>query len=188
MISLYAGITLFAGVHLYSMLAPAARAELVQNMGEQRYKGLYSLIALVGLILLGWSYWQGRQSGELLYTPWAGVRHLTMLLVLVGFIFIFSNQSKGFIAKTVKQPFSIGIALWSIGHLLANGETVVVWIFSMFLGLAILDIILSTARGKVPVHDHKWSHDVRGIGVGLVLYLVFAFLFHPYVLGIPVSG
>ena len=50
------GITLFCVVHLFPALAPAARENLVFKLGENTYKGMYSLLILIGLVLivLGW--------------------------------------------------------------------------------------------------------------------------------------
>jgi uncharacterized membrane protein len=188
MISLYAGMLLFAGPHLFSMLAPAARLNLLQRMGENAYKALYSVVSLVGIILLSYGYWQGRDGGELFYEPWLGSKHVAMLLVLVGFLLIFSNMRNNHIRALVKQPFSIGIALWAAGHLLANGEKAVVLIFGMFLILALIDIVLSTVRGKVQSFVPEWRNDVSSVVIGLVLFLAFMFGFHPYILGVPVAG
>jgi uncharacterized membrane protein len=189
MLTLYLGVLLFGGTHLFSMFFPSARNQLKEKLGESPYKGLYSILSLIGLVLLGWGYWQVRSgdggSGNF-YEPLPWARHLTMLLVLAGFILIFSNQSKGYIHKIVQHPFSAGIGLWSLGHLLANGEKSVVVIFSLFLVLSILDIGFSTARGKTAVHTPSFGRDVRSIVVGVVLYLVFLFGFHPYVLHVPV--
>ncbi len=182
---LFLGLLLFGGSHAFSILAPGARDNLKVKLGEKPYKLAYSLASLAGLAFLAKAYIDGRGL-DLLYQPWDSGRHLIMLLVLIGFVLIFSNQSRGYISTWVQQPFSIGVAIWAIAHLLANGERVVVYIFGMFLILSLLDIIFSSARGKRPMHIPNPMHDLRSIAVGLVLYLVFLFGFHPYVLGIPV--
>jgi uncharacterized membrane protein len=185
---LFLGIGLFAGAHLFSTLLPGQRDALKARVGEMRYKLAYSVASLAGLILLGFAYVAGRDSGVMVYEPWNAGRHFAMLLIYVGFILIFSNGSLGHIRNTVKHPFSLGIALWSVAHLLVNGEAAVVAIFGMFFVVAVADIIFSFARGKIPSLQPKWSHDVRGLAVGTVLFLVFAFGFHPYIIGIPVAG
>ncbi len=186
---LWAGVMLFGGVHLFSLFLPGARDRLKARIGEKAYKGLYSVVSLVGVVLLAMAY-LARRSGpsslDLVYEPYYGARHLMMLLVLAGFILIFSNQSKGYISKLTHNPFSLGVVLWSFGHLLVNGETAVVVIFGLFLVLSVLDIVLSEMRGKRPTHQPNWRHDVRSLVVGVVLFFVFALVFHPYVLNIPV--
>ncbi len=187
--SLFFGVLLFAGTHLFSLLLPGARGEVVKQLGEGRYKGLYSLVSLAGLVLLASAYWSNRSGPTppgLLYEPWDAGRHFILLLVYLGFVLIFSNQSKGYITRLVRQPFSVGVGLWSTSHLLANGEPTVVVIFGMLLVLSIIDVIVSTVRRKPGPYQPNWLHDLRGLAVGTLLYLVFAFLFHPYVLHIPV--
>jgi uncharacterized membrane protein len=178
------GVLLFGGSHLFSLIAPDARDRLKLRLGKGPYMGLYSLVALAGIVCLGLAYSQ--DTGEQLYEPWDNGRHIVMTLVLIGFVFIFANQSKGYIRHWLKQPFSVGIAIWATAHLLANGESTVVAIFGMLLFLAVLDIVLSTMRGKVGSFEPNAMHDLRAIGVGLVLYAVFLLGFHPYVLGVPV--
>jgi uncharacterized membrane protein len=188
---LYLGVILFGGVHLWSILMPLSRNGVRDRLGRPAFMGLYTLISLIGIALLAWAYQIGRAgpaSLDQFYEPLYGAKHVAFLLILVGFILIFSNKSQSHIRQWVKHPFSVGIALWSIAHLMMNGEKAVVVMFGLFLLLALLDIVLSLARGKNPVVIPRWPHDLRGILVGVVLYLVFMFGFHPYILNIPVAG
>jgi uncharacterized membrane protein len=185
---LYLGLLLFCGTHLYSTVFPSSRDRLKSSFGEGAFKGLYSLLSALGLVLLAWAYVAGRGDGTLLYEPLYAARHVILLLILFAFILIFSNGSQSHIRGAVKHPFSIGIALWSIAHLMMNGEPAVVGIFGGFLVVALADLVFSFARGKVPRFEPRWSHDLRGIAVGVILYLVFAFGFHTYVLNVPVAG
>ncbi len=189
MFKLLLGVLFFGGMHMFSMLFPALRGRLAAHWGENVYKGMYSVASLVGLILLGWAYFELRADpSQSLYEPWYGGRHLTFVLVLIGFILIFANQSKGNIRKYVRHPFSLGVILWSTGHLLVNGETAVVVIFAMLLVLSLLDIVVSTARGQAMTFVPDVKHDIRAVVVGVVLYAVFMFGFHPYVLNVPITG
>ena len=47
---------------------------------------------------------------------------------------------------------------------------------------------MSEIRGKRPDYIPRVRSDVLAVVIGLVLYLVFLFGFHPYVLGVPVLG
>ena len=46
------GIVIFAGVHLLAMLLPGARDGLRERLGEGPFKGLFSLVSLIGLGLM----------------------------------------------------------------------------------------------------------------------------------------
>jgi hypothetical protein len=50
----------------------------------------------------------------------------------------------------------------------------------------VLDIVLSTMRGKLPHHEPQLKSDVRAVVIGVILYLVFLFGFHPYILHLPI--
>jgi len=50
MIWLILGVLLFTGIHMLPT-APTARGRVVERLGEQPYKGLFSLVALGGIVL-----------------------------------------------------------------------------------------------------------------------------------------
>jgi uncharacterized membrane protein len=189
MTSVYIGVILFAGTHLFSMLMPAARDRLKARLGENAFKGAYSIVGLIGIALMVHGYSNAWATGDGItpvYDPPAWGRHVTMLLVLLGFIMIGVSYGKGHLKTWLRNPLSIGVALWAAGHLLANGLKLDVWIFGTFLAIGVLDVVLSTMRGKVPVHQPRLRSDIVAVIVGTVLYVVFLFGFHPYVLGVPV--
>jgi uncharacterized membrane protein len=183
---LYVGIFLFGGSHLFSILFPAVRNRLQAWIGERAYKGAYSLISVVGVILMGWGYVLARGDGSLMYQPYEGARHVTFMLVLIGFILMASLGGRGYLRLWLQNPFSIGVVLWSVGHLLANGKTPVVAIYLTLLSIAVLDIAANMLRND----EQKFIPDIRrdaiAVALGLVVYAVALFGFHPYVLGVPV--
>ncbi|HRX36629.1 MAG TPA: NnrU family protein [Aestuariivirga sp.] len=186
---LYLGILLFGGPHLFSILFPALRDSLKQSLGEKPWKGLYSLVSLAGLVLMIVGFAKSRAgplAADLLYFPADWTRHATMLLVLLAFILLGASHGKGYLKKWLHNPMSIGIALWATGHLLANGKRTDVYLFGTFLVVAVADILMSEARGKRPSHIPRLRSDIVAVAVGVVLYAVFLFGFHPYVLNLPV--
>jgi uncharacterized membrane protein len=186
---LVVGLGIFAGVHLFSMVLPARRDTLQARLGEGSYKVLFSLAALAGLALIIWGYRDlssGPQAAEYAYVPYPAMRHVTMLLVLLAFISVGASHGKGYLKLWLRNPMSIGIALWATGHLLSNGHAYDVLMFGMFLLLALLDIVLSTIRDKKPAYEPRPKSDVLAVIIGLVLYAVFLFGFHPYVLHLPI--
>lgn len=186
---LIAGIAIFAAAHLFSLLVPGQRDAVMARMGEGPYKGLYSLVSLLGLALMIWGFWSVSSdpgAGTVLYEPAASLRHVTMLLVLLGFISLGAFHGKGYLRLWLRNPFSIGIVLWSVGHLLSNGGLHDVLLFGTFLVLAVLDIVLSTARGKRPVHEPQVRSDIIAVGAGVAFYLFFLFIIHPYVFNVPI--
>lgn len=183
------GIVIFVGAHLLVMLLPGLRDGLHNRLGEGPYKGVFSLVSLLGLGLIIYGFYTTRgmlEGTDYLYTPASWARHSAMTLVLLAFIFVGASHGKGYLKRWLKQPMSIGIGLWAVAHLMANGDRPGVVMFAAILGLAVIDIVLSSARGKVPVHEPRLRSDIIAVIVGVVLYLVFLFGFHPYVLNLPI--
>lgn len=183
------GVIIFAGSHLAVMLLPRLREGLLGRMGEGPYKGVFSLVSLVGLALMIYGFYTTRgmlEGTDYLYTPAPWARHLAMTLVLLAFILIGASHGKGYLKSWLKHPMSIGFGLWAVAHLMANGDRPGVYLFASILVLAALDIVLSTARGKVPTHEPRVRSDVIAVVVGIVLYLLFLFVIHPYVFNLPI--
>ena len=190
MTALLIGIVLLGGLHLFSILLPAQRDVLKGRFGEKVWKGIFTLISLIGLGFMIRGFLQSRSgplAADWLYVPYDSTRPITMLLVLLALILIGASHGKGYIKAFVHNPFSLGIALWATGHLLANGKRVDVYMFGTFLAIGLLDIIFSELRGKRPAHVPQVRSDIIAVIVGMVLYVVFLFGFHPYVLNLPVT-
>ena len=183
------GIVLFGGIHLWSMLLPQSRDALKARLGEGPYKGLYSLVSAIGIGLVVWGFIRARSDGsgtDLVYEPALWTRHAAMLLVLLAFIVVGASHGKGYLKRWLQQPMSVGIGLWAVAHLLANGQVTDVVLFGAILIIAVLDIVLSTARGKIPRHVPQIRSDIIAVVIGVILYAIFLFGFHPYILGVPI--
>lgn len=188
MLSLILGAILFAGPHFFSSLAPAQRDRLQARFGEGPFKGTYAALTGIGLIILIYAYWVTRGSGEMLYVPKQNLRHATMGLATLGMILLAAGQGKSHIRLWLQNPFSIGIALWAVGHLLSVGKFAADWFWLTMLAVALVDVGVSMARGKKPEFKPMWRSDIIAVVVGLVLTALLASLFHPYVLGVRLIG
>ncbi len=185
---LWSGAVLMAGAHFFSMLLPARRDALKNVLGEMPWKVAYSVVVLAGLALMIKGLLAARAgplAADILYLPPDWTRHLTMLLVLAGFIAVAASHGLGYLKRWLRNPMSVGIGLWAFGHLLANGKKADVIFFGTFLAVALADIALSTWRGKRPFHEPRPRSDAIAVTVGVALYLAFLFGFHPYVLNLP---
>jgi uncharacterized membrane protein len=178
------GMILFFGAHLFSMTP--LRAPVFAKLGEKAFKGIYSLVSLAGLGLMIWGFTlarSGPDAARIVYDPLMGSSHATMLLVLLAMILLASAHMKGYIRMIVQQPMSAGVALWAAGHLLVNGNLSEVLLFGGFLVLSILDIIVSTARGKVPTHTPQVKYDIMAVVGGVVVYGIFL-MSHQWLFGV----
>jgi uncharacterized membrane protein len=187
MFLLASGMALFAIPHFFSSLMVGPRDRLMARFGEGTYKGVYSAITGIGFFLMVLAYFITRGSGEMLYAPAANMKHATMVLVTLGIISICA-QGKTHIRLWLQNPFSIGVALWAIGHLLSVGQFAADWFLITLLAVALIDITVCMARGKKPEFQPEWRADVIAVVLGLVITALLVLLFHPYVLGVNVVG
>ena len=58
---LIAGLVLFLGMHMVTT-ARGTRAALVARFGEGAYKGLYSLVSAIGLVMIVWGFGRYRSA------------------------------------------------------------------------------------------------------------------------------
>jgi len=176
------GLILFFAMHFVPAL-PDFKQSLIERFGKMGYRGLFSILSLIGLVMIIW----GKGAAEYvdLYEPPAGGRHGTMALVLVAFILLASYQLKSRIRKLLRHPMLVAIALWGLGHLLANGDVASVVLFGSFLVYAVLAILLANAQKPAPQFDVKPLHDVIAVIAGIAIYVVVLFA-HPWLIGVPV--
>lgn len=184
------GLVLFLGVHSISILNPAARDRIAAKLGEGAFKGVFSLLALVGLVLVVYGYGLARLDPTVLYTPPSWLRHLAMLLLVPVFPLLLATYLPGRIQAAVKHPMLVAVKLWALAHLLANGTLADVILFGSFLAWAVADRISLKSRGATshPTLPGSGLNDVIAVIGGLILYVVFVFWLHTWLIGVaPVA-
>jgi len=188
MSTLIIGLVLFLGVHSISIVNDPWRNRMVSRLGEVGWKALYGVIALVGLVLIVRGYGAARLEPTLLYAPPAGLRHLSMLLLLPAFPLFLAAYFPGRIQATMKHPMLVAVKLWALAHLLANGTAADVALFGGFLAWAVADRISLKRRAPRPIPRLPASglNDVIVVVAGLAVYLLFVFWLHPLLIGVPV--
>ena len=183
------GLVLLLGGHSLRMVAPAGRDALAARLGDGPYKGLYSLVALVGFVLVVWGFSTASADYVPVYLPPAGLRHLTMALVLVALILaVASVLPPGRISRAVRHPLLVGAILWALGHLFVNGDLAGVVLFGAFLVWAVADLAVQTARpAPAPVPPSATS-DVAAVVVGAALYGLLLWRLHAWLFGVSPLG
>jgi uncharacterized membrane protein len=185
------GLVLFFGVHILTTQR-AVRARVIVMSGESGYKIGYSLLSLLGLVLIVWGFARYRATGwiDVWYPPTA-LKHLAVALMLPAVILVVASYIRGRIYTTLKHPMLTGVKLWAAAHLLANGDLGSIILFGSFLGWAVFDRISlkhRTDAGGPPIPVGGSGNDLIAVAVGFVAYLALAFAFHPVVIGVPVVG
>ena len=163
------GVLLWSAAHLFKRIAPAARARL----GDPG-KGLVALALVVSIVLMVIGY----RGAEFLpvYTPLPGMGHLNNLIMLVS-VFLFGvGGTKGTLYPKMRHPMLTGMILWSVAHLLVNGDVASLVLFGG-LGLwAVVSILLINAAGPWvrPTDGRGLKGDAMNLVGTLVLYGLIA--------------
>jgi uncharacterized membrane protein len=188
MLYLILGLVMFLGVHSVEIVSPTFRSRAVARFGEKPYKGIYSLLSIVGFVLLVWGYGVARQDPILVYAPPLWMRHLTLLLMLPVFPLLLAAYLPGRIKAAVKHPMLAAVKAWAFAHLLANGMLADLLLFGGFLLWAVADRISVKRRAvvrPVPGPPPGKYNDLIAVVGGLALYAIFVFWLHTWLIGVP---
>jgi uncharacterized membrane protein len=167
---LAAGLLIFLGVHVLPM-APAARLRLREAWGEQRYKLAYSVVSLIGLVLIVIG-WRSAGPGPQLFAPFPLAIAAAPYVMTLSFILLASSHSPSHLRAAVKHPMLLGVILWATVHLLANGDTRGTLLFGALLAYCVVDLVSATRRGAVAVFEPRARADGISIVAGTVLALL----------------
>lgn len=185
------GLAVFIGAHAFVAMRDR-RAALIARLGEWPYKGLLSLVSLVGIVLIGWGFARYRATGWIdVWYPAAWTRHVTVSLMWPSIVCVTAAYIPGYIKTTLKHPMLVGVKLWALAHLISNGDLGSILLFGSILGWAVFDRISLKRRtdpGAPPIPVGGWTNDVLAVLVGTVVYLAVGFVFHPLVIGVPAFG
>jgi uncharacterized membrane protein len=188
---LIVGLVLFIAPHVI-VTQRETRANLIARLGEASYKLGFSLVSILGVVLIAWGFARYRASGWLdVWYPPAWTRHLADALILPAFICLVAAYAAGNIKRVLKHPMLVGVKLWAFAHLLANGDLGSIILFGSILGWAVYDRISLKRRsdpGGPPIPVGGWKKDFIAVTLGIVLYLALGLVFHPLVIGVPAFG
>jgi uncharacterized membrane protein len=186
------GLLIFLGIHSIRIVAEPRRAALYAQLGEAKWKGLYSLVSALGFGLIIWGFGLARQDLLVLWTPPTAMRHIAALLVAISFVllaaaYIPNNSIKG----RVHHPMILGVKLWAFAHLLANGKLADVVLFGSFLVWAVFCFKAARQRDRVAGTTYPAGSTAASmvtLVVGLLAWAVFAFWLHGVLIGVRPLG
>jgi uncharacterized membrane protein len=198
------GLILFLGMHSVRIVADDWRSQMIDRIGLGAWKALYSLVSLLGLVLIVWGYGLARHNPVTLWVPPVGMAHAASLLTLLAFVLLVAAYVPGNAIKArLQHPMVLGVKLWAFAHLLANGTLADVLLFGGFLAWAVLDYRSARRRpAGQPDDDDDDAADVaevRGassalaptvatVVVGVGAWAVFAFWAHGALFGVRPFG
>ena len=201
MAELILGLVLFLGVHALRVFAEGTRQKLIGAMGPFVYKAFYSIVSIIGLLLIVSGYSAARIEPMILYTPPAGMAHASSLLTLIAFVLLIAAYIPGnLILRKLKHPMTLAIKVWALAHLLSNGTLADLLFFGGFLVWSVL--VYRSARRRAPVENPGLSNlpaviasrppsmlaSLITLVVGIGAWAWFAFEGHAMLIGVAPFG
>ena len=188
LIALIVGLVLFVGVHAVRVFAEPWRQRQIARWGESGWKGAYSVVSLLGFLILLWGFAQARQGAAPLFW-WPdgvakGLRHAVALLMLPAFwLTVAAYVPRNHLKAAVKHPMTLSVKLWAAAHLLVNHSLPDLLLFGSFLAWAIL-CFRAARRRSVQVDPGTAVGTSVTLLLGTAAYLLFAFVIHAAWLGV----
>jgi uncharacterized membrane protein len=176
------GLALFIGVHLVPA-GTALRAKVVGTISLNGYKAVFSLVSVAGLVLICVGY--ARAPTEQIFTPSETARLILPIGMALAFILMACAYAPGRIRRLAKHPMMTSVLIWSVLHLLANGDLASNVLFGTFAVWSVF-AILSASRRSQKLGDDRirpWA-DVIAAAIGLIVFAV-VFYSHAWLFGVP---
>ena len=186
------GLVLFLGVHSTRVFAEDGRTRAIARLGETGWKGLYSVVSLVGLALIVWGFSLARQQPVVLWTPPVMLKHLNSLFTLLAFLLVAAAYvPRNQIRARLHHPMLLGVKLWAFGHLLATALLADTVLFGAFLLWAVLAFRAARQRDRrlgTVYPAGNLAGTAGAVIVGVAGWAVFAFWAHAAWIGVPLFG
>jgi uncharacterized membrane protein len=189
---LIVGLIIFLGLHSVRIFADGWRTQKLAQWGEGAWKGAYSVISIIGFVMVCWGYGLARQQPVVLWVPPVATRHIAALLMLIAIVMLVAAYVPGNAIKAkLHHPMTLSVKTWAVAHLLANGNLADVVLFGSFLAWSVACFIAARKRDRTAGTIYpagKTVPTVITLVVGLLVYGGFVAYLHWLLIGVPVFG
>jgi uncharacterized membrane protein len=192
------GLILFLACHSVRVFAEDWRTATMLRLGDKMYKGLYSLVSLLGFVLLVYGYSLARVDSSILWLPPLATRHAASLLMLVAMILLVATYvPRNAIQKRLRHPMVLSVKVWALAHLISNGRLVDVVLFGTFLVWAVLSFRAARQRDRLldsmepeatEVSEVASSTTMKVMAIGALVWAVFLLGGHAWLFGVSPIG
>ena len=204
------GLILFLGAHSIRMVADDWRTQAIASWGEKPFKGVYSLLALVGFYAMVTGYAEARLQTVALWTPPIATRHVSVLLMLFASVLMAAAYvPRNHLKMRMGHPMVLSVKVWALAHLLANGNLADVVLFGSFLVWSVFNFKAARARDRAAAPETlrlqadgaENTNAVPGdqpianttatlltVLIGVALWALFVFYLHVQLVGVSPLG
>jgi uncharacterized membrane protein len=187
MIQLIAGLLLFLGIHSTGIFAPAWREKMQASLGVNGWKAIYSVVSIVGFLMIIWGYGSTRMDPFWIWFPPVWARHLALLLTVPAFVLLAATYVPGSNIKArLGHPMLAAVKIWALAHLLANGSLADMLLFGSFLTWAVTGFVVLRRRDRAAgvVRSGNMRGDLIAVVTGLIMWALFTFYLHTLLIGV----
>ncbi len=192
MFYLILGLIVFLGVHSIRIFADDLRTRRIAKLGLPMWKAIFALLSVAGLVLMAYGFGIARTTPVMLWQGAKWARDVAGLFTLVAFVMIVAAYvPNSRIRGLLGHPMVIGVKIWALGHLLANGNLNDLLLFGSILAWAVLDYrsLRQRDRAAGTTRDPgSWANDLITIPVAVVGWYVFALYIHRVLIGVAPFG
>jgi len=195
---LIAGLVIFLGIHALRVWGEGLRSALLQRLGPLGFKGVYSIASLAGFYLLVVGYGQARLEPVQLWTPAPGMAHAAVALMWVSMVMLAAAEiPRNAIKARLRHPMVLGVKVWALAHILANGTLHDVLLFGGFLVWAVLSFRAARQRDRAALAAGEASDTpsvsgaatIGAVLAGTVVWAAFILVAHVWLIGVaPLPG
>lgn len=186
------GLILFLGVHSTRIVADGWRSAQLARLGPNGWKGVYSVVSLIGFVLIVYGFGLARQTPTFLWTVPTGLKHLASLLTLVAFVFLVAAYvPRNGIKAKLHHPMILGVKTWALAHLVSNNTLADLVLFGSFLLWSVFSFRAARARDRAAGTVYPSGTLVATaitVVIGLVAWAAFAFWAHGAWIGVRPFG
>ena len=196
------GLVLFLGAHSTRIFAENWRQATLERLGEKAYKGVYTLVSLVGFGLMMFGFDQVRWDSPVLWSPPVWAKHGAAVLMLVSLVLLACAYApRNAIKVKLHHPMVLSVKVWALAHLLANPRLADVVLFGAFLLWSVLNFraarqrdrlaaaSLSAGEGSGSLEPEVSSAATwRAIGIGVVVWAFLLSRGHAWLFGVSPLG
>ena len=196
------GLVLFLGAHSTRVFAENWRQATLERLGEKAYKGVYTLVSLLGFGLMMFGFDQVRWDSPVLWSPPVWAKHGAALLMLVSLVLLACAYApRNAIKVKLHHPMVLSVKVWALAHLLANPRLADVVLFGAFLLWSVLNFraarrrdrlaaaSLSAGEGSGSLEPEVSSAATwRAIGIGVVVWAFLLSRGHAWLFGVSPLG
>ena len=194
MVILATGLILFLGVHSLRSGGESLRHALIERLGPLAFKGIYSLLSLVGFVCLVIGFHQVQLAPVVLWTPPSGSAHLAVVLMWISMVLLAAAYvPRNAIKSRLGHPMVLSVKVWALAHLIANGKLGDLVLFSAFLIWAIFNFRAARRRDRAalatPISAASGVENTVPalaivLGLGTVIWGLLLGGLHQYLVGI----